>query len=256
MTYARCRRSPGGNGEPRRSTWRLARASIRAEAPATTHLCVSSDGNAVRIIGGQRHDAAAMCTPVGRTHGMSNDDREDLKRRDFLRKAAMTTAAAAWAAPVIQSVAATPAFAQSQGTPPPPTDEPCGHSTGLNGGCMGACASVCGGNQCGGQGNRNQAAGPCTVYCAPGTRATTIPAPTRVCASRGTSSAAPISRASPPTPARCRAAPRRPSAPLQSQARRSARRAARSRGVPPRSSKASDSCATRVSSTTPRCWYR
>ncbi len=100
---------------------------------------------------------------------MSNRDREDLNRRDFLRKAALTTAAAAWAAPVIQTVAATPAFAQAQGTPPPTSDEPCGHSTGLNGGCMGACASVCGGNQCGGQSNgRNQVAGPCTTYCAPG----------------------------------------------------------------------------------------
>ncbi|MCI0634011.1 MAG: twin-arginine translocation signal domain-containing protein [Actinobacteria bacterium] len=99
---------------------------------------------------------------------MSNGDREGLNRRDFLRKAAMTTAAAAWAAPVIQSVAATPAFAQAQGTPPP-TEDGCAHSVGPNGGCMGACASVCGGNQCGGQGNRNQAPGPCTVYCPPGT---------------------------------------------------------------------------------------
>jgi hypothetical protein len=99
---------------------------------------------------------------------MSNGDREDLNRRDFLRRAAMTTAAAAWAAPVIQTVAATPAFAQEQGTPPPPPGDGCAHSTGPNGGCMGACASVCGGNQCGGQGNRNQAAGPCTVYCPPG----------------------------------------------------------------------------------------
>jgi hypothetical protein len=100
---------------------------------------------------------------------MSNGDREDLNRRNFLRKAAMTTAAAAWAAPVIQTVAATPAFAHEQGTPPPPPGDACAHSTGPNGGCMGACASVCGGNQCGGQGNRNQAAGPCTVYCPPGT---------------------------------------------------------------------------------------
>jgi hypothetical protein len=96
------------------------------------------------------------------------DDGTDLNRRDFIRKAAMTTAAAAWAAPVIQTIAATPAFAQSQGTPP--TEDSCGHSTGINGGCMGACGSVCGGDQCGGFANPSgtQVEGPCTTYCAPG----------------------------------------------------------------------------------------
>lgn len=100
---------------------------------------------------------------------MSDGDRDNLKRRDFLRKAAITTAAAAWAAPVIQTVAATPAFAQAQGTPPPGGGG-CGHSTGPNGGCMGACGSVCGGDQCGGFTNRDggQTEGPCTTYCAPG----------------------------------------------------------------------------------------
>jgi len=100
---------------------------------------------------------------------MSNRERDDLKRRDFLRKAAITTAAAAWAAPVIQTVAATPAFAQAQGTPPP-TEDGCAHSIGPNGGCMGACGSVCGGNQCGGFANQGgQTEGPCTTYCPPGT---------------------------------------------------------------------------------------
>jgi hypothetical protein len=94
------------------------------------------------------------------------DDRE-LKRRDFLRRAAVTGAAAAWAAPVIQTVAATPAFAQTQGSPP--GDGGCFHSTGTNGGCMPACADLagCGGNQCGGN-NPHTANGPCTSYCAPG----------------------------------------------------------------------------------------
>lgn len=99
---------------------------------------------------------------------MSDEEMEGLNRRDFLRKAAMTTAAAAWVAPVIQTVAATPAFAADQGTP---AEDECNHSTGLNGGCMGACGSVCGGDQCGGQTNPSgtQQAGPCTVHCPPGT---------------------------------------------------------------------------------------
>ena len=61
-----------------------------------------------------------------------------MDRRQFLRRAAATTAAAAWAAPIIQTVTASPAFA---GTP-----EVCDHS-----GCIGACADSSGGNaECGG----------------------------------------------------------------------------------------------------------
>ncbi len=66
-----------------------------------------------------------------------SDEKSGLNRREFLRKAAVTTAAAAWAAPVVRSIAATPAFAQVNGTPF------CGHSVGGDGGegCMGACTS-------------------------------------------------------------------------------------------------------------------
>ncbi len=102
---------------------------------------------------------------------MTDEDRGGLDRREFIRRAAMTAAAAAWVAPAIQTVAATPAFAGSQGTPPPDDGgDGCGHSTGLNGGCMGACGSVCGGDQCGGFANPSgtQEQGPCSTYCAPG----------------------------------------------------------------------------------------
>jgi hypothetical protein len=49
----------------------------------------------------------------------SSEDRSALNRRDFIRRAAATTAAAVWAVPIVQTVAATPAYAQSQGSPPP-----------------------------------------------------------------------------------------------------------------------------------------
>jgi hypothetical protein len=92
---------------------------------------------------------------------MSTEDRKSVERRDFLRKAAVTGAAAAWAAPIVQTVAATPAFAQGTGTP---AGGGCFHSVGVNGGCMGACGTKCGGNQC------NVAhGGPCGTYCPPGT---------------------------------------------------------------------------------------
>ena len=58
-----------------------------------------------------------------------SDERKSVDRREFLRKAAITGAAAAWAAPVIQTVAATPAFAQTAGTP-----AVCDHSA-----CVAAC---------------------------------------------------------------------------------------------------------------------
>ncbi len=71
------------------------------------------------------------------------DEPKGIDRRDFLRKAALTGAAAAWAAPVIQTVVARPAFAQT-GSP-----SECRHSVGpwftngvqrnAAGGCMEAC---------------------------------------------------------------------------------------------------------------------
>lgn len=63
----------------------------------------------------------------------------ELNRRDFLRRAGIG-AAAAWAIPVIQSVAATPAFAQSQGSP-----SGCFHSISLPdkpNGCMETCTGI------------------------------------------------------------------------------------------------------------------
>src|SRR5262245_20645089 len=57
-----------------------------------------------------------------------SEEKQGMDRRQFLRRAAVTTAAAAWAAPVIQTVTASPAFA---GTP-----EVCDHSA-----CIGACAA-------------------------------------------------------------------------------------------------------------------
>ncbi len=71
---------------------------------------------------------------------MADEKREGLNRREFLRKAAIT-GAVAWAVPVIQSVAATPAYAQTCGSP-----NACQHSLGgaSGGGCMEACQSGCG----------------------------------------------------------------------------------------------------------------
>jgi len=61
-----------------------------------------------------------------------------LDRREFLRRAAVTTAAAAWAAPVIQTVSASPAFATTNGTPQP---DGCFHSisAGKPNGCVNTC---------------------------------------------------------------------------------------------------------------------
>lgn len=77
---------------------------------------------------------------------MQPEDKKSLERREFLRKAAVTGAAAAWAAPVIQTVAATPAFAQTT-----LTGVTCHHSLGgpRGGGCMEACQAS-GGGGCGG----------------------------------------------------------------------------------------------------------
>src|SRR5262245_39509475 len=67
-----------------------------------------------------------------------SEEKQGMDRRQFLRRAAVTAAAAAGAAPVIQTVTASPAFA---GTP-----ELCDHS-----GCIGACAGTAGGKaNCGG----------------------------------------------------------------------------------------------------------
>ena len=74
-------------------------------------------------------------------------ERKELDRRAFLRRAALTGLVTAWAAPAVQSIAATPAFAQTVGQTPVPED--CFHS--LNGGCMDACkASGCKGEACDG----------------------------------------------------------------------------------------------------------
>ena len=69
-----------------------------------------------------------------------------MDRRTFLRRAAMTGAAAAWAAPVIQTVTARPAFAQTSSA------FTCTHSTSpfidvngnlqASGGCMQACQNA------------------------------------------------------------------------------------------------------------------
>ena len=72
------------------------------------------------------------------------DESGGLNRRQFLRRAAVTTATAAWAAPVIQTIAARPAYA---GTP-----VVCDHS-----GCIGACAT---------SGNKQTCGGPPGTVCA------------------------------------------------------------------------------------------
>jgi hypothetical protein len=86
-----------------------------------------------------------------------SDDSRGMERREFLRKAAITGATAAWAAPLIQTVAATPAFAQTAGTGQPGT---CHHSIGgdTGEGCMGACQAS--GSGCGSACNRQ-----CNTLC-------------------------------------------------------------------------------------------
>lgn len=95
---------------------------------------------------------------------MAETKRRELNRRDFLRRAAITGAAAAWAAPVINTVAATPAFAQTNGTP---VVVDCFHSSDVPGqGCMEACTQSCTGEQCNGFGGPpGEVQGPCAVYC-------------------------------------------------------------------------------------------
>ena len=84
---------------------------------------------------------------------MDKDQDKGMNRRDFIRKAAIT-GAVAWAVPAIQTVAATPAYANHSGTP-----QDCQHSLGgasgqgcqgacqgssVNGGCGAACNNFCG----------------------------------------------------------------------------------------------------------------
>lgn len=97
------------------------------------------------------------------------DLHDGLSRREVLKRAAIV-GGVAWAAPVVQSLAATPAFAQ--GSP-----APCFKSTGPpeigeNGGCMAACQeSGCGGNSCNGldaDPDNPQGQGPCQCYCPSG----------------------------------------------------------------------------------------
>ena len=95
-------------------------------------------------------------------------EKEGLGRREFLRRAAIT-GAVAWAVPVVQTVAATPAYAQEQGTP---LVEDCFKSEGPGGGCMGACtASGCPGDACDGVDPdpcNPLGQGPCQFYCPSG----------------------------------------------------------------------------------------
>ncbi|MGH2660509.1 MAG: twin-arginine translocation signal domain-containing protein [Actinomycetota bacterium] len=100
---------------------------------------------------------------------MSDREKTGLNRRDFLRRAAATTAAAAWAAPVIQTIAATPAFASTNGTPrvgcfhSPDEDHPDPAQS-----CMDTCTGKCDGitdhpgDRCDGFGDPD---GPCGIWC-------------------------------------------------------------------------------------------
>jgi hypothetical protein len=93
------------------------------------------------------------------------EEPQDMHRRDFLRKAAVTGVITAWATPVIQSIAATPAFAGTVGTQ---TGGGCFHSNpDAAQSCMDACTSnsntPCEGNQCDGFGGAVH--GPCSTNC-------------------------------------------------------------------------------------------
>jgi hypothetical protein len=56
----------------------------------------------------------------------TEDPGNGIGRRRFLRKAAVAGAAAAWATPVVNTITASPAFAQVGGSPKddPPHDDP------------------------------------------------------------------------------------------------------------------------------------
>ena len=89
---------------------------------------------------------------------MKAESPKSVERREFLRKAAITGAAAAWAAPLVQTVAATPAFAQTAGT-----QGPCFHSIQQSEGKLRGCMEACTGNGCQG----NQCSPACIAACTP-----------------------------------------------------------------------------------------
>ncbi len=89
---------------------------------------------------------------------MGTEDRKSMERREFLRKAAATGAVAAWAAPIVQSVAATPAFAQTSGTP-----GACFHSIDEDEGKLRGCMEAC-------QGSGQGCGAACNQQCQPACR--------------------------------------------------------------------------------------
>jgi hypothetical protein len=91
---------------------------------------------------------------------MAENESSGVNRREFLRKAAIT-GAVAWAIPVVQSVAATPAYAQTSATvcvhsPVGAGNPSCKGACGTAGqaqcrkDCGGGCESVCEACICGG----------------------------------------------------------------------------------------------------------
>jgi len=93
---------------------------------------------------------------------MADQEKKGLNRREFLRKAAIT-GTIAWAIPVVQSVAATPAYAQTLSPGCPKSDDPAGSG----GSCTGTCHAVCQANtdpptECG-----TSCAGVCDSVCVP-----------------------------------------------------------------------------------------
>jgi hypothetical protein len=86
-------------------------------------------------------------------------DKKEFDRREFLRKAAIAGAVAAWAAPVVQTVAATPAFAQTAGSAAPCDHSACVAACNTNATCRGIHTET-GGNWCNFR---------CKQLCPPGT---------------------------------------------------------------------------------------
>jgi hypothetical protein len=85
---------------------------------------------------------------------MENSEKPGMDRRSFIRRAAATGGITIFAAPAIQTVAASAARASNGAASPPPND--CFHSVGAGGGCKGACTSVGSG-----------LGGPCEDICGP-----------------------------------------------------------------------------------------
>ena len=108
---------------------------------------------------------------------MEEEPKSGFDRRTFLRRAAVTGAAAAWAAPVVQTVMARPAFAVGAGT------AFCGHSVGPSGGtdcsegAMGACKFACNGTCA----DATSAVDPCNTI----TFAACVGSPDRPCCNAG-----------------------------------------------------------------------